>query len=82
MNGLPCDSCRVFAPGQPQEGWLFVLRQDAPSFSSFAALLGGGGGGTELAGTFCSLRCLAEHAYVKLAADRAGGPSGAEGWIG
>lgn len=82
MNGLQCDTCRTFAPVPPPAGWLFVLRQEAPAVSSVFAMLGGGGsGGLELTGTFCSLRCLAEHAYVRLAAEGAQGP-GSEGWLG
>jgi hypothetical protein len=52
--------------------------------SVISMLSGGGNGGAELTGTFCSLRCLVEWAYVRLAAEgtQGGGLPGAEGWLG
>lgn len=85
MNGLQCDTCRKFAPGSaPPAGWLMLLCQDPPSMSMISMLSGGGNGGAELTGTFCSLRCLAEWAYVRLVAEgtQGGGLPGAEGWLG
>lgn len=84
MNGIQCDTCRTFTAMPPPEGWLFLARQEAPALPSMLAMIsGGGGGGAELAGTFCSLRCLTEYAYVRLAAEGTqGGMPGAEGWLG
>jgi hypothetical protein len=83
VNGVQCDTCRKFAPLSPPEGWLMLLQQESPARSLMSAVLGGGSGGAELTGTFCGLRCLAEYAYVRLAAEGAqGGKPGAEGWLG
>lgn len=63
MMGAQCDTCRSFAP-QPSAGWFFLGRQSEPSIMSVL----GGSGGAEIMGTFCSLRCVAEYAYVKAVA--------------
>ena len=87
MNGTQCDTCRVFTSDPQAGGWLFLAQFNPAGQSPFAAMLGGGGG-PELAGTFCSLLCLAEYAYARLAAEgitpsgeRLPG-TGTEGWIG
>jgi hypothetical protein len=64
VNGVQCDTCRVFAAGNG-EGWLFLATL-RPAASSLMSMIGGGGG-AEIVGTFCSPRCLAEHAYVMAA---------------
>ena len=60
--GVQCDNCRKFAPMQPP-GWLYVVQPSAEP--SFLASLGVGSSRDE-PGTLCSLRCLAEWAYVQV----------------
>jgi len=67
MMGAQCGTCRAFSPST---GWLVLARQSEPSFMS--SMLGGSSGGAELVDTFCSLRCVAEYAYVKAVAEAAG----------
>lgn len=82
MNGVQCDTCRKFALTPLPEGWLLLARQGAPAVLSVLDMFGGGNG-PELTGTFCSLRCLADWAYVRLAAEGPqGGATRAEGWLG
>ena len=84
MNGLQCDTCRKFAL-PPADGW-FVLAQNQPL--QMSPLLGPVGGGSELAGTFCSIACVAQYAYVRAVTEGtavtgdAGRTPGAEGWLG
>lgn len=57
MNGYQCDNCRSFVKGTAA-GWLVLqcLTADTGLFGS---------PGSQLAGTFCSMKCLAEYAYAK-----------------
>jgi hypothetical protein len=73
MTGAQCDSCRKFAVA-PSEGWL-ILFQVQPAASSLMSMIGGGGGGTEVIGTFCSPKCVAEHAYVMAVTGSTGSPA-------
>lgn len=75
MIGTQCDTCRTFAP-QPSPGWLLLARQAEPSFMSLLSQ----GGGTEMVGTFCSMRCVAEYAYAH--AVIAEQPGTGTGWPG
>lgn len=60
--GVQCETCRAFSP-QPCGQWLYLVR---PAADPVMATLGLGPR-DDLA-TFCSLRCLVEWGYVKLAA--------------
>jgi hypothetical protein len=83
VNGVQCDTCRVFALLPVPEGWLLLARQPALSFPSMLDVISGSNGNPELTGTFCTLRCLTEWAYAKLATEGLqGGSHGTEGWIG
>ena len=59
--GVQCDRCRRFAPSTPP-GWLYVVKPSAEP--GILASLGIGGQRDE-PGAFCSMRCLAEWAYVQ-----------------
>jgi hypothetical protein len=63
--GNQCDNCRKFG-GAPNAGWLYLVRQNAEP--SFASMLSGGTGSSEIMGTFCSALCVAAYAYVLAAA--------------
>ena len=52
--------CRKFAPMQPP-GWLYVVQPSAEPTSFLASLAGS----RDEPGTWCSMRCLAEWAYVQ-----------------
>ena len=60
--GVQCDNCRVFGPSRPP-GW-FVLaqqpREDDEPPSVLAALFGNSSEPL----TFCTVKCLADWAYV------------------
>lgn len=73
MMGSQCDNCRKFAVA-PNDGWLFLVAVQ-PAASSIMSMLSGGSGGTEVVGTFCSTKCVAEYAYVLAVTGSAGGPS-------
>ena len=61
--GVQCDTCRTFSPSTPSS-WLYVVRpSEGPSIMASLGI-----GPREDPGTFCSVRCLAEWAYVQLAA--------------
>ena len=64
--GLQCDTCRTFA-SQTAVPWLYLVRQTAEQsfLSSLSSALGYQPADPA---TFCSMRCLAEFAYVQLAA--------------
>ena len=85
MTGLQCDTCRKFAL-PPADGW-FVLAQNQPADMSPLAMFSSPGG-SELAGTFCSITCVAQYAYVRAVTEGtavtgdAGRMPGAEGWLG
>jgi hypothetical protein len=69
VNGNKCDGpgCGTFSV--TSAGWLFLLRSTPEP--SYLSLLGGGGS-TEVKGTFCSPRCVAEFCYVMaVTADKA-----------
>ena len=70
MMGSQCDNCRKFA-ADPATGWLIVV-QLRPTVSSIMSMISGSGG-TEVVGTFCSPKCIAEFAYVLAATESAGG---------
>jgi hypothetical protein len=72
MMGAQCDTCRRFAAGSC-EGWLILVTVQ-PVASSVMSMITGAGGGTEVTGTFCSARCVAEFAYVLAATGSAGSP--------
>lgn len=59
VNGSQCDNCRVFQPS-PTIGWLTLSRRTREP--SAAVLFSGPG--SETAGTFCSVKCVAEYAYT------------------
>ena len=67
--GTQCDSCRAFGPVHAS-GWFYVAQQpgeeDEPK--SFAAALFGNPSEPL---TFCTIRCLADWAYVRNAAAEA-----------
>jgi hypothetical protein len=69
--GTQCDNCRVFGPSRPA-GWFYVAQQpseEEPASSLAAALFGN----PQEPLTFCTVRCLADWAYVRnAAADTAG----------
>ena len=60
--GVQCDNCRVFGPSRAP-GWFHLMQQpgedDSPP-SLFTALFGNPGEPL----TFCTVRCLADWAYV------------------
>ena len=64
--GLQCDTCRRFVPGSPPS-WLYLVRQP-PEPSILSSL----GIGREEPAAFCSMKCVAEYAYVQ-AIDAASG---------
>jgi hypothetical protein len=62
--GNQCDTCRTFAPqGSPR--WLYLVRQPTEPPSFVESMLGCR---TEPL-TFCSMRCVAEYAYVQVVTD-------------
>jgi hypothetical protein len=71
--GSQCDNCRKFGTA-PSAGWL-ILVQVQPAASSLRSMISGGGGGTDVIGTFCSPKCVAEHAYVMTVTGSAGSPA-------
>ena len=58
MQGIQCDNCRTFT--QDTSNWIVVSR-----VGGLTGLFGQPV--NEMAGTFCTVRCLAEWAYVKAA---------------
>ena len=69
--GVQCKTCRRFAPSAPP-GWLYIVRPAAePSFMASLGI-----GPRDEPATFCSMRCLAEWAYVQ--AVTFGAPAGTE----
>ena len=59
--GVQCDNCRKFAPTQPP-GWLYVVQPSAEP----AYLLIVMGTPRDEPAMLCSMRCVAEWAYVAL----------------
>lgn len=57
MQGVQCDNCRKFSA--TATNWLILSHQSSNGFSLFGQPV------NELNGTFCSMLCLAEWAYVK-----------------
>jgi len=57
MNGMQCDNCRAFT-ATIAPSWL-ILQQVSSEPGLFTRT------GLEMAGTFCSVRCLAEWSYVQ-----------------
>ena len=70
--GVQCETCRKFGPGPPP-GWLFLMRQPTSERDPVAQLLAFD---RPEPGTFCSLRCVADWAYVAAMAN--GKPTGME----
>ena len=72
--GVQCDNCREFGPGPPP-GWLFLMSQPPTVERDLAARVLGSIDRFEPV-TFCSLRCIADWAYV--CAMATGAPAGME----
>jgi hypothetical protein len=69
--GNLCDNCGKFAPsGDPR--WWYLIRQPAEPVSPMAVVFGE----RQEPGTFCSLICVSEFAYVQ--AVTTGKPAGME----
>ena len=65
--GVQCETCRAFSP-HPSSAWLYVIRPAAePSIMTALGI-----GPKEDPLTFCSVRCLAEWAYVRLVTSEPG----------
>ena len=71
--GVQCETCRKFGPGPPP-GWLFLMRQPTSERDPVAQVLAVFE--RPEPGTFCSLRCVADWAYVAAMAN--GTPTGME----
>ena len=68
--GVQCDNCRRFGPPHAP-GWFFVAQQPGENEpSSFMTALFGKHGEPL---TFCTVKCLAEWAYVHAVASEAAG---------
>jgi hypothetical protein len=59
-SGVQCETCRKFGPGPPPE-WLFLMSQPTSERDLVAQMLGSV---RFEPATFCSLRCVADWAYV------------------
>ena len=70
--GLQCDTCRTFAP-QSSPRWLYLIQQPSEPPSFVESMLGSS---RVEPLTFCSMRCVAEHAYVVAMTN--GAPAGTE----
>ena len=68
--GNLCDSCGKFGPAHDPLWW-YLIRQPGEPVSPIAAIFD-----RSEPGTFCSLRCVADWAYVAAMAN--GTPTGAE----
>jgi hypothetical protein len=62
--GVQCETCRKFAPSTPP-GWLYVVVRPSAEPGILASLWTGQRERDD-PGTFCSMRCLAEWAYVQV----------------
>jgi hypothetical protein len=67
--GTHCDNCRVFGPSHPP-GWFYLGQQPGPEEAPPAILTALFGNPSEPL-TFCTIKCLAEWAYVRNAAAEA-----------
>lgn len=63
MNVTECDNCRKLGPMPAWEWIVAIVQKEAES--SFMAMLGGGNSQAEVAGMFCSWRCVAQYAVAR-----------------
>jgi len=66
--GTQCDNCRTFGPSRAP-GWFYLGQQ--PGEETAPSILSALFGNPEEPLTFCTIKCLAEWAYVRNAAAEA-----------
>jgi hypothetical protein len=64
VNVSQCDNCKRIAEAPPPSTWPVVMTMQEPQHQ-LMSFLGGSSGGPEIAGMFCSWRCLGEYASTR-----------------